>query len=76
MTAKVPEPFEVLIIFAAKGDTLRQPLIPGSPPRDKDQLDQASALGCSALLKADAALEGLKAGAGEGTRGRRPFSQT
>jgi hypothetical protein len=44
-------------IFAAKGDTLRQPLDPWIAPRDKGQLGQASALGCSALLKADAALE-------------------
>jgi hypothetical protein len=35
---------------------LRQPLDPWIAPRDKDQLGQASALGCS-VLKADAALE-------------------
>ena len=44
-------------VFAVRGDTLRPPLDPWIAPRDKDQLGQASALGCSALLKADAALE-------------------
>ena len=59
MTAKeFSGPFEVFNkAFAVRGDMLRQPLDPWIAPRDKDQLGQASALGCSALLKADAALE-------------------